>query len=348
MTVAVVDSGADAGHPMLKGRVADAVDLTGTGARDCYGHGTGVAALIAGSTLHDRRSPLGGVAPAARLLIVKQQNGETDDRGGDRLPAAIRRAADLGADVINVSIRTADAPALRRAVDYALAKNAVVVAAAGNVDRPGGSEGPAYPASYPGVLSVGSLTADGTRDPSSSVRSRVDVGAPGKDVPIAWPGGGWNPRATGTSFAAAFASGVAVLVRARHPELDAAQVVRRIVRTADGTAGPGTGAGMIDPLQAVTAVLPGEPATGPVPSRPAPGPARFAAPARPDARTRTVALAVAGGALGLAGIAALAGVVVPRGRARGWRPGRVDLAVARPPAEPVADAAEGGTIGGRS
>jgi membrane-anchored mycosin MYCP len=67
----------------------------------------------------------------------------------------------------------------------------------------------------------------------------------------------------GTSFASAFVAGVAALVRSAHPELNPAQVVARIEATAHGPAGPGTGHGLVDPVRAVTAVLPAEsPSTG--------------------------------------------------------------------------------------
>uniref|UniRef100_UPI0013F14610 S8 family serine peptidase n=1 Tax=Actinomadura roseirufa TaxID=2094049 RepID=UPI0013F14610 len=263
VTVAVVDSGADTAHPMLAGRVARTVDLTGTGGRDCAGHGTGVAALVGGRDLGDRGIPLSGAAPAARLLVVKQQNADRDEDGGDRLPAAIRAAADAGARVVNVSIRARPTPALERAVRYAQGRDAVIVAAAGNAPDRNGDDGPAYPAGYPGVISVASLGADGGRAESSGLQTRVDVGAPGRDLAVAWPGGGYDLQAQGTSYAAAYVSGVAALVRSRHPRLGQEQVVRRILATADGNAGAGTGRGMVNPVQAVTAVLPGEAAPGP-------------------------------------------------------------------------------------
>ncbi|MFC6882872.1 MULTISPECIES: S8 family serine peptidase [Actinomadura] len=344
VTAAVVDSGADTGHPMLSGRVSERVDLTGTGDRDCLGHGTAVASLIGGRDLTGRGVPLSGVAPEVRLLVVKQQNADEDERGGDRLPGAIRRAADRGAKVINVSIRARPSPDLERAVRHAQDRDAVVVAAAGNAEKRDGDPGPAYPASYPGVLSVAALGPDGARAETSSLQSRVDLGAPGKDVPAAWTGSGYNPQAQGTSFAAAYVTGVAALVRSYHPGLRQDQVVRRVLATADGSAGDGTGRGMVNPVQAVTAVVPGENG-GPVAPRPAPAPATFAAPAPVDGRTRDVSAAVAGGALAAAALAALTGVIVPLGRRRGWRPGRVDLSSRPAEDDPVAEPPTQGTIG---
>ncbi|QKG22446.1 S8 family serine peptidase [Actinomadura verrucosospora] len=343
--VAVVDSGADTGHPMLDGRVADYTDLTGTGRKDCAGHGTGVAALIAGRDLTPLGVPLAGVAPGARLVIVKQQNADRDEHGGERLPTAIRRAADAGVQVINVSIAAAPSSALEQAVRYAQDHDAVVVAAAGNATKDDGEDGPAYPASYPGVISVASLGEDGHRIESSGLRSRVDVGAPGKDLTIPWPGGGYNPQAEGTSFAAAYVSGVVALVRASHPGLHQDQVVRRVLSTADGNVGDGTGRGMVNPAQAVTAIVPGEDAPGAATTQPALHPVKLAAPAHPDGHTTDVAVGVAAGAVGLAALAALCGIVVPMGKRRGWRPGKVVLGGREDDEEPIVTGTEGGTIG---
>ena len=160
VTVAVVDSGVDY-SPQLAGRVTE-INLTGQGPRDCVGHGTAVASIIAASDARGRGVPFYGVAPAARILSVKVNTGDT---GTTRLLAqGIRDAVADGAQVINVSIQTAvNSPALRAAVAFALRRNAVVVAAAGN-DNPGGGVGPYYPASYPGVLSVGAVDETGDAD----------------------------------------------------------------------------------------------------------------------------------------------------------------------------------------
>ena len=121
-------------------------------------------------------------------------------------------------------------------------------------------------------------------------------------------------------------SGVAALVRAYLPSLDEAEVVARITATADGPAGPGTGHGMVNPVQAVTAVLP---ADAPAGETGAPATAGAAGPggrvpitraAGPDLAARTVAMSVAAGAGGLAVLVVAAALVLPAGRRRGWRP----------------------------
>ncbi|MFD0889520.1 S8 family serine peptidase, partial [Streptosporangium algeriense] len=229
VTVAIVDSGVDVTHPQLT-RVT-AIDLTGTGKADCVGHGTAVAGIIGGARF--KGVPFAGVAPEAELISIKQPLGDEGDLG--RLALGIVKAAQLGADVINVSIQTSsDQPDLRNAVAYALAKDAVVVAAAGNVNKEDGTPGPAYPAAYPGVVSVGAANSDGSVADYSNSMTPVTVLAPGSDITSTWPGRSYIEKENGTSFAAAYVSGVAALVRARHPELNKDQVRWRIARTADG------------------------------------------------------------------------------------------------------------------
>src|SRR5690348_250960 len=275
VTVAVVDSGVDA-NPQFGDRVIRGPDLVaGTkkgippGA-DCVGHGTAVASIIAAAPMPG--ISFTGVAPAARILSVKISG--TDTFPTSATPRGIMDAVQFGADVINLSLSTPDdVPALRQAVAYALSHNVVVVAAAGN-DIPQNGTGPFYPAAYPGVLSVGAAAPGGALAPFSDRRTPVGVIAPGVNVTSAYPGtfpDAYNPDQSGTSFAAAYVSGVVALVRAAHPRLNPAQVVARIEATARGSTGPGSGHGVIDPVRAVTADLPGDPAVAPAASPARPG-----------------------------------------------------------------------------
>jgi membrane-anchored mycosin MYCP len=324
VTVAVVDSGVDYSR-QLAGRVT-AIDLTGTGLRDCVGHGTEIAAIIAASDLQAQGMPFEGVAPAARILSVKVNSQET---GSELLLAEGIRAAVLrGAQVINVSITSPSSPALRSAVEFALKSNVVVVAAGGNDGTTAGA-GPFYPASYPGVLSVGAVDPSGALAPFSNQRSHVVVTAPGVDVTSAFPGGYQQDDLNGTSYATAFVSGVAALVRSRYPRLSARQVFARIEATADGGTGPGTGHGLVDPVEAVTAILPGGPARWPSPPATAPVSVSRALP--PD-RTARPALAVGGGSLGVAVLVALGALVFREGRRRRWRAGRAPDSASEGPA----------------
>jgi type VII secretion-associated serine protease mycosin len=322
VTVAVVDSGVSAAHPQLRGALLPGRNVLGDGTpatRDCAGHGTLVAGIIAGREISD--SGFVGVAPEAKILPVKTLENTDPQPGAERLIArGIAAAVDAGADVINVSAASfTDAPELRAAVNRALARDIVVVAAAGNAAQQ--SNALLYPAAYEGVLAVGAVKEDGTRADFSEVGKNVAVAAPGDAIVGPAPVGSGYLLGKGTSFSAPYVSGVAALIRAYYPQMKAKDVVERIKFTADRP-GIGTnsevGHGVVNPYRAVTALLT-EPARA--------APRREALPPRDDytdplGTTKTVALAVGSGLLVLLIVAMVAAAVLPRGRRRGWRPGR--------------------------
>lgn len=251
------------------------------------------------------------------------------------LGRAIVHAANLGASVINISVTAClsaadplDQRALGAAVWYAATvKDAVVVAAAGNEGEEGCAQNPAFDplntedprdwrqvktisapswfADY--VLSVGAVDTTGAPVSGSLAGPWVGAAAPGVGVVgLAGPGGAVNAYApnrpgdpavpfTGTSFSAAYVSGVAALVRAKYPELSAHQVINRIQQTAHNPprgVDNHVGYGVVDPVAALTFnVPPGERAAAGAQTRVLTPPVT---PAPPDHRARTVALALAG------------------------------------------------------
>jgi membrane-anchored mycosin MYCP len=322
VTVAVVDSGLDY-SPQLAGREF-AVNLTKTGDQDCVGHGTEVAAIIGASDLQAKGVAFEGVAPGARILSVKVNSGENGSSA--LLAQGIKDAALLGAKVINVSVQTGNSTVLREAVQSALSKGAVIVAAGGNDGNtvPGiPANGPFYPASYPGVLSVGAVGPNGSLAPYSDQRSRVAVTAPGENLTSACPGGYQVGNLNGTSYATAFVSGVVALVRARFPRLNGPQVVARIKATANGAAGPGTGGGLINPVLALTSLtVSAKPSPSPTAR---PGAVAVAKAPPPDLAVRDAAFEVAVGALGAAALVAIGALVITQGRRRRWRASRAEV-----------------------
>ncbi len=327
VTVAVVDSGVDYNRQLV-GRVT-AIDLTKTGLADCVGHGSEVAAIIAASDLQAEGMPFEGVAPAARILSVKVN---AQDTGSNLLLAeGIRDAVLLGAQVINVSVTSPSTPALQSAVELALRKNVVIVAAGGN-DGTATGTGPFYPASYPGVLSVGAVDSTGALAPFSDQKSHVSVTAPGVNVTSAFPGGYQQGDLSGTSYATAFVSGIVALLRSLEPQLPAQQVVARIEATADGGTGPGSGNGLVNPVEAITAILGG--GSGQSPSPQAAAPVSVSRKLPPD-RTAHAAYEVTGGSLGVAAIVALGAIVWREGRRRRWSTGRVRDSASDSPADHV-------------
>jgi type VII secretion-associated serine protease mycosin len=258
VVVAVLDSGVDASHVDLKGQVlpgADFVDGTTDGRRDPVGHGTTVAALIAGRA--DDSSGVEGIAPAAKILPVRVLDAQNKYRDAANVAKALRWAVDHGADVVNMSLGGGiRSSALADAIDYAYEHSVVVVACTGN-QTAGGPDDIWYPAREPGVVAVAGLADDG---PEPTLWSGTLTGpdtvlvAPAVNMLGAKPGGYW--RVQGTSFAAPLVSATAALVRARWPRLDAANVINRLISTADDLGVPGRddqyGFGEVDPVAAVT------------------------------------------------------------------------------------------------
>lgn len=345
VTVAVLDSGVDGSHPQLAGHVLRGRDFLnpgdGPGDRDCAGHGTAVASIIAGQVADD--TGFRGVAPGVRILpvIVSERGG--DDQGGGVTPArfgaALRWAVDQGADVVNMSLSFAgDNPAVRTAVEYAARRDVVLVAASGNNARDGNPT--PYPAANDGVLGVGGVDESGLVLGESGHGSYVDLVAPGEGITAATPRRGHAAGWKGTSFAAPFVSATAALVRQKHRDLSAARVAERLTATASpapaGRNSPYYGAGVVDPYRAVAdRLVTPAPRAEPTPIARHVDAAQVAR-ERAEGRLRERALWLAGGALWLILLVLLAVGVHRWGRRQRWRPARA--APIRPPPDDAHDA----------
>ena len=236
--IAVLDTGVQAGHPDLAGRVVRGRDFVNDdeNAADDNGHGTWVAGIIAASA--NDGYGIAGISWSDKILPVKIMNREGTGSTSD-LIAAIRWSADKGADVINMSVGGFPySQIMQDAVNYAFAKGAVLVGAAGNNRR----EERFYPASFDNVISVSATQVDDQFSNWSSYGPDVDVSAPGSSVLTtncfkctyadhdSW---GAHTYISGTSFATPNVSGVLALIRARFPGLTSQQVVNRLFNTVD-------------------------------------------------------------------------------------------------------------------
>jgi type VII secretion-associated serine protease mycosin len=236
----------------------DLVDPRGNGQNDAVGHGTTVAALIAGRDDDDRG--VVGLAPDAKILPVRVLNANNSYDDARVVAEGVRWAVDQGAKVINLSLGGgASSEALAEAIDYAFQRDVVVVACVGNTSTAGPTE-IWYPAREPGVLAVTAL-ARGADQPvwdGSLIGEQTVLAAPGTDLVGARPDGYWHVQ--GTSFAAPLVSATAALVRARWPDMSAANVVERLIRTARDSGAVGRddqyGFGIVDPVAALTADVP--------------------------------------------------------------------------------------------
>ncbi|MFL6018977.1 MAG: S8 family serine peptidase [Gaiellaceae bacterium] len=258
--VAVVDSGIDLAHPELAPRVVAARTFVGRSVADVEGHGTFIAGEIAAAT--NNAEGIAGIAFPAQLLVAKVVRSD----GTISLEAeakAIRWAADNDARVINLSIGgLRDPKNLARdtfsqleaaAVQYAVAKGALVVAAVGNNDQAPAAPWPyaSYPAALPHVIGVSSIgRANSVSRFSNRDSIYNDIAAPGEDILSTLPRALTRDRpscvdqgysdcgptdyrhARGTSFAAPQVTAAAALVLAQSPALRPAQAGAMLERSA--------------------------------------------------------------------------------------------------------------------
>lgn len=255
VTIAVIDTGIDAQHPDLNGRIAGGTDFSGVGTPDgltpvgsASHHGTMVASLIAGQG--QASGGVWGVAPDAELISVSIGLGVPGANTDKQVAAAIRWAVDAGAEIINLSLSRSSSDWPRSwddALLYAFQSDVIVVAALGSA-----AEGKALasaPGTIPGVVSVAGLSRGGepTEPKLSSVE--LDVLAPGEELLGSYPGGGvrsWE----GASAAAPLVSGLLALMLAADPNLNAAQAIANLRGSARDAGVPGFeaewGYGIID------------------------------------------------------------------------------------------------------
>jgi subtilisin family serine protease len=227
--VAVVDTGADLDHPDLVGRLDtsndyDFVNHDAT-AEDDHGHGTHVSGII-GATLNNGIG-VAGVANQCIILPVKVLSASGSGSSSD-VADGIRWAADHGAKVINLSLGGPGYDSVEyAAVQYAVSKDCVIVAAAGN----DGAASVLYPAAFNNVIGVGSSASNDALSSFSNYGSKIDVVAPGSLIYSTTMGGGYGYM-SGTSMASPCAAGVVALIRAKNPTWNRSQVESQLLTTA--------------------------------------------------------------------------------------------------------------------
>ena len=274
--IAIIDSGADLSAPDLEAKgplTYNAMDNS-RDVTDTVGHGTFVASLAAGSSSNGEG--IAGMAGAAGLITIKASSAGmfTDFE----LAAAVAYAVDNGAKVVNLSLGGTKRSLIEaRAVDYAKAKDVLLVAAAGNEAMRGNPvEYPAallQPVGSNGVggygLAVGASTITGARAAFSNHGSYISLAAPGEDVfgaiskdsspkdfpRVTLPGStkGLYGYSSGTSFSAPQVAGAAALVWAANASLSSRQVTDILKQTASGGGqwNPELGYGVINVAAAV-------------------------------------------------------------------------------------------------
>jgi subtilisin family serine protease len=220
--VAVVDTGVDPNQSDLRGALVGGVNFVQRGAapNDDHGHGTAVAGIIAARS--NNRQGLAGICWTCSVMPVKvlDRSGSGDDT---QIAAGIVWAVDHGAQVVNLSLGgPGDSPELDAALDYAVGKGVVVVAAAGN----SGTTVPFFPAANPNVLSVAATTTLDRPYSWSNYGPWVNVAAPGCNIAPVLSGG--YGSFCGTSSATPVVAGLAALARSVQPGAGTGEIVAAI------------------------------------------------------------------------------------------------------------------------
>ena len=258
VTIAVIDTGADLRAPDLAAKSPDAYSVRSRSAdvTDLNGHGTFVAALAAGSGSNGEG--IAGIAAEAKLMVM-QAGGPTGSFTDVEEAAAIVYAVDHGARIVNLSLGgPSTSTTERRAIEYAVSRGALLVAAVGNSFTLGNAvEYPAallQPVGSRGVggtgLAVAASNRAGGHASFSSAGTHVSLAAPGEDVfgavsstspssryprtPLPGSLDGLYGYGSGTSFAAPQVAGAAALVWAANPSLLAHEIASVLEQTASG------------------------------------------------------------------------------------------------------------------
>ncbi len=262
VTVAVIDSGIDVAHPELADAIVGSFDALGS-KESAHVHGTGIAGAIVS---HAR---LMGSAPRARILAIRafgvSQGGA--ESSSFVILKGINHAAMNGAQVINMSFAGPQDPLIERGIAASASKGIVMVAASGNA---GPKSPPLYPAASPSVIAVSATDAYDRLFTASNRGSHIAVAAPGVDIFLPAPDNKYQ-MTSGTSFSAAYISGLAALMIERNPQLRPNEIRSILMTTARDLGAPGRddlfGAGAADAYSAVSAV---QGAQQPVATAPAP------------------------------------------------------------------------------
>jgi hypothetical protein len=211
INVTIIDTGADFRHPELKTQIKTHRDFAGANDDEftADAHGTAVAGVIGAAA--NNGIGVVGVAPSAQLSVLRACWYRRGDTGGAvcdsfTLAKALSYALENGTDIINLSLGGPSDELLGRRIKLALQSGIVVVAAAPAVQTNG------FPADIPGVIVV-----ESEQSPGSELH-RFPVQAPGDEILVPVPGGGFD-YASGSSLSAAHVSGIVALLVAKQPDL---------------------------------------------------------------------------------------------------------------------------------
>lgn len=248
VTIAVIDSGIDAGHPELANTITDSFDALGS-KEGAHVHGTGIAGAIAA---HGR---LMGSAPEARIIAIRAFGSAPGGAESSSyvIIKSLNYAVLHGAQIINMSFAGPKDMLIERGIAATAARDVVLVAAAGNA---GPKSPPLFPAANPNVIAVSGTDSQDRLFAASNRGVHIALAAPGTDIFLPAPDQKYQ-MTSGTSFSAAYVSGIAALLLERNPALKPSEVRAILTSTARDLGAPGKddqfGYGQADAFAAATA-----------------------------------------------------------------------------------------------
>lgn len=244
--VAIIDTGADTQHADLRGSILAAANFVDSDDKQFQRdrHGTEVAGVIA--AVANNREGIVGVAPGARLLVLKacwqvRLDADAARCNSFTLARALVAAFDARAQIINMSLAGPADPLLNELMREGMRRGVLFVGAA--ADPSGGKEGLLH---QPGVIEVASA---GSRPAQSSV-----LFAPGREILTLLPGGHYD-FASGDSIATAQVSGVVALLLAKNSGLSAAEAYRLLHNTSAAPPADGGEGTLVDACAAVVSLV---------------------------------------------------------------------------------------------
>lgn len=249
VTVAVIDSGIDVRHPELADSIADNFDALGS-TEGPHIHGTGIAGAIVA------HAKLMGSAPEARIIAIRAFGGTSGGAESSSyiILRSLNYAAEHGAQIVNMSFAGPKDSVIERAIAATAARGLVLIAAAGNA---GAKSPPLYPAANPNVIAVSATDRQDKLFAASNRGNYIALAAPGVDIFLPAPDGKYQ-MTSGTSFSAAYVSGIAALLLERNYALKPEALRMTLAKTARDLGSPGRddlyGDGEADAFAAVMAV----------------------------------------------------------------------------------------------
>lgn len=250
IVAAVCDSGVQADHPELKGRVLTGYNaVTGSTVTSPHTtHGTKVAGLIAAAG--NNGIGMAGMAWKTRILPIRITQSSKGSAYLSDMAECIEWAADNGAKVINLSFTGFASKAIDNAAQYARSKGALLFMAAGNQ----GNNVSSSP-DYKSFLLVGATTSTDARASFSNYGTPIDIVAPGNQV-LTTSTGGTYATINGTSFSSPVAAGLGALVWSINPDFTPDQIESILTSTTDKIGSDATfGHGRINASRAIASAL---------------------------------------------------------------------------------------------